>query len=183
MTRLTLLLVPFVLTVAFTSPGVGQMVEAPVYKSWSRYPIGTTLVQKTVLKGKDGSTSESKTTQTLISKDESVAVVEQTYVDAAGEVSTQTFRHRSRVALPAGVKPSDLGRPKAPKDSGDETLELGGQSFETTWYDTTGQAEAGTMLIRTWFSDEVPGTIARVLTRIDGHEASTTIELVELKIP
>ncbi|MEW4569200.1 hypothetical protein AB1L88_15155 [Tautonia sp. JC769] len=160
-----------------------QTAESPVYQSWARVPVGTRMIQKTVSVGSDGSRQESRTIQVLQSIDDEVATVEQIYVDPQGEEFTQVFRHRRRVVLLPGVKAENLGIPPNASDSGAETLELAGRAFETRWYDTTGQAEAGTMLIRTWYSKQVPGLIVKSLTRIEGFPSTTTNELVDLILP
>ncbi|WP_152053138.1 hypothetical protein [Tautonia marina] len=160
-----------------------QTAESPVYKSWAQVPVGTRMIQKTVSVGSDGSTVESKTIQTLQSIDDDVATVEQIYVDPQGEEFTQVFRHRRKVLLLPGVKAENLGIPANATDQGAETLQIAGREFETKWYDTTGQAEAGTMLIRTWYSNKVPGLIVKSFTRIEGFPSTTTIELVDLIRP
>jgi hypothetical protein len=164
-------------------PSQAQTAESPVYKSWAQFPVGTRMIQKTVSVGSDGSTVESQTIQTLQSIDDEVATVAQIYVDPQGEEFNQVFRHRRRAALLPGVKAENLGIPANATDQGEETLQLAGREFETKWYDTTGQAEAGTMLIRTWYSKEVPGLIVKSFTRIEGFPSTTSIELVDLIRP
>ena len=160
-----------------------QTVESPVYLSWARVPVGTQVVQKSVTTAADGNQIESKTIQKLKSIDEATAVIEQTYIDPTGEEFVQVFRERRRVPLLPGVDPQKVGRPRDAKAKGEEMIELAGRSFKAEWYDTTGQAEAGTMLVRTWFSDEVPGLILKVVTQIENRPGSTTIELVDLILP
>ncbi|WP_169977109.1 hypothetical protein [Tautonia rosea] len=160
-----------------------QTAESPVYNSWAQVPVGTRMIQKTVSVGSDGSSVESRTILTLQSIDDDVARVEQTYVDSEGEEFIQVFRYRRWVALRPGVKAEDLGIPADATDQGEETLQLAGREFKTRWYDTVGQAEAGPMLLRTWYSSEVPGLLVKSIKRIEGFPSTSTVELVDLVLP
>jgi len=183
MVNLRTIVFSIVMSALIGASSQAQTAESPVYKSWAQVPVGTRLIQKTVSVGSDGSTVESRTIQTLQSIDDEVAQIEQTFVDPEGEEFIQVFRHRRTVRLLPGVKAENLGIPANATDQGEETLQLAGREFETKWYDTTGQAEAGTMLIRTWYSKEVPGLIVKSFTRIDGFPSTTTVELVDLVLP
>ncbi|QDV32923.1 hypothetical protein [Tautonia plasticadhaerens] len=174
------------LTLALIAPAAGgQMVEAPIYSSWSEFEPGTTLTLRTVTESQ-GSRLESTTTQRLVSIDDSQAVVEQVHRAGAGdsaEESTLKLRHRRWFPLPAGMTKEDIGKPINPLAEGSETLELAGRTFEARWYETKDQTEAGRAITRTWYSDEAPGQLLKAVTRVDAAKKTTTIELTEITTP
>lgn len=174
------------LALALLAPAArGQMVEAPIYSSWSNFEPGTTVTLRTVTESQ-GSRLESTTTQKLVSIDDTQAVVEQVYRAGSGdsaEESTLKLRHRRWFPLPPGMTKEDVGKPSNPLAEGGETIELAGRVFEARWYETKDQTEAGPAITRTWYSDEVPGQLLRAVTRVDAAKKTTTIELLEISTP
>jgi hypothetical protein len=165
-----------------------EEVEHPVYRSWARHKVGTTVTLREVT-GQEGGT---KTVETILrlrlSKlDGKAAVIEQvTESDATGERvknPPQEFTYRRQFILLPGVRKEDVGRPVGALDKGEEMLELAGKTYKAQWYDTKGKTEAGPSFTRAWYSDEVPGLLLKSTTRVPAAKKVTTMELVEIKVP
>jgi hypothetical protein len=183
-TRLPRLIVAIASVALTGTTALGQMVEAPVYTSWSKVPVGTTITLRTIIESNDGQTAESTTTQRLVSKGEKEVVVEQLRLAADGEEIIQTFKHRRLFPLLGGMKPEDIGKPKDALAQGEETLEIAGKPFEATWYDQRSQTEAGPAITRSWIADDVPGRLLKAVTRLEqGKTSTTTIDLVKIETP
>ncbi|RUL88789.1 hypothetical protein [Tautonia sociabilis] len=186
--RLLLPLASCTIAVAVSSsPALArQMVEAPLYSSWARVPVGTKITLRTVTES-GGQKVEALTSQTLLSVDEKQAVVEQTFLgsDAKGtsQEGTQLIRHRRWFPLPSGKSKEDIGKPSDAIASGEETIELAGRTFEASWYDASGQTEAGPSMTRTWIADDVPGRLLKAVTTVEATNTVVTIELVEVTTP
>ncbi len=73
--------------------------------------------------------------------------------------------------------------PERFNSQGEETIKLAGRDFKTQWFDSNGQTEAGKSQTRTWMSDEVPGKLVKAVTQVPSAKNTTTVELIELKIP
>jgi hypothetical protein len=179
-------LLPFIVAMVCLSgsTALGQTVEAPIYTSWARFPVGTTITLRTTYESSDGKKDESTTTQRLVSKGEKEVVVEQVRPADDGEEITQTFKHRRLFPLLGGMKPEDVGKPRDALAQGEETLQIAGKSFKTIWHDQRSQTEAGPAITRSWIADDVPGRLLKAVTRLEkGTTATTTIVLVEIETP
>ena len=165
-----------------------QMVEAPLYTNWSRFPVGTVVTLRTMTETEQGNeTEESFTTQRLVLVDEKKLEVEQVFLETTGasptEETSQTLTHRRWFPLLGGMKKEDIGKPSGAIAQGEETIELAGETFETQWYDLKSQTEAGPALTRTWISDKVPGKVVKAVTRVEASNKTITIELVKITKP
>ena len=163
-----------------------QQVESPIYKSWARHPVGTSVALRSVT-GSDGRTIETTTTSTLLELTAEKAVVETVVVsDATGEEvksPPQKFEHRRMFPLFPGMKAEDIGKPVGVLAQGEEAVEVGGKTYPARWFESKGQTEAGESVTRTWMSDEVPGRLLKAVTRVPATGKTTALELIELKTP
>lgn len=163
-----------------------EEVEHPIYRSWARHPIGTTIILKSVTTS-GGNTIETTNKTTLVKLTDSTAVLETTMTsDGTGKVvesPPQTYIQRRMFPLFAGMTKEDIGKPPKTSKHGEETIKLAGREIKTQWFDSTGQTEVGKSLTRTWMSDDVPGKLVKAVTQVPTAKNTTTVELIEFKIP
>lgn len=178
MTCLVALMVP--------SLAKAQMADHPIYLSWARCEPGTTLKIRTETRSELG-TIESTSVYKLVGKtDDQVDVEVVVTSEQSGEQSVsqpQVFNYKRKFPLLPGVKAEDLGKPRNAIDQGKEVIEAAGQQFETVWYDSKSQTEAGEAITRTWMSEEMPGRLVKAVTRVPAVNKVTTIEVTELTTP
>jgi hypothetical protein len=106
--------------------------------------------------------------------------------DGTGKVvesPPQTYNQRRMFPLFPGMTKDDIGKPPKTSKNGEETVKLVGKEIKTQWFDSTGQTDAGASFTRTWMSDDVPGKLVKAVTRVPSAKNTTTVELVEFKIP
>lgn len=163
-----------------------EEVEHPTYKSWAGHPLGTSVTIRT-LTANPASTLTTTTTTTLRAlKPDRVVLEIRRVSDATGtkvEHALETYDQRRMFPLLPGVKKEDIGKPIKPIATGEETLKVGDREIKASWSDSKGQSEAGDTTTRTWMSDEVPGRIVKVVTKIPKASTTITRELIELKTP
>jgi len=163
-----------------------EEVEHPAYRSWARFPVGTSVTLKSVTTTQ-GVTNVTTNRTSLVKLTDREAVLETVMTsDATGRVvvsPAQTYVQRRMFPLFAGVKREDVGKPPGPSKQGEETLRLAGTEYKATWFDSSGRVESGETLTRTWMSDEVPGRLLKAVTRVPKADNATTVELIERKSP
>ncbi len=182
---------PLTLALAFTALAAThalpfEEIESPLYKSWVRFPVGTTITTRAVTE-RDGHRAETTTTSQLIASTNDKVVIEAVSVsDATGqriENPPQRFEYRRVFPLLPGVKKEDVGKPKGVIAEGDETVEVAGKSYAAHWYDARGTTDAGPSITRTWMSEEVPGKLLKAITRVPKADKTATLKLVEIRTP
>jgi hypothetical protein len=166
---------------------LAEEVEHPIYRSWARYPVGTTVTMRSVADAPGTRPIETTTILRLVELTDEKAVVEQVVVsDATGsksESEPQRFSHRRMFPLLGDTKKEDIGKPRDAVASGEERVRIGGRDYQAVWFDTKGRTEAGEARTRIWLSDEVPGRLLKSVTEVPAAQKTTTLELVEIKRP
>jgi len=179
------ILFPIVLLTAASAQSEG--VESPIYRSWSKHKVGTVVVVREVTEARNGGRVTTTHRRTLRELDESRAVVEEVIeTDSSGEaVKGEAQEHTIRRAFPLlpGVKKEEVGRPRGALGKGEEKLDAAGKTYETRWYDTKGQTEAGPSKTRSWYSDEVPGLLVKAVTEVPAAHKTTTLNVIEVQSP
>jgi hypothetical protein len=174
----------FVIAVAFPQ---AEFVDHPVYTNWIQFPVGTTVTLHSVNVGKNGNKIETTTVVKLISKsDKDVVISRQITSNATGQtITNDPFESTIRRKFPLfpGVDKSKIGRPQGIIESGKEKIELLGKTYQTEWYVTKGNTEAGPSKITTWISNEFPGQVLKMLTEVPAGPNTTEEVAVELIIP
>lgn len=167
-------------------PSLAENVEHPIYKSWARHPVGTTITMRS-LTDSPGSRITTTTTYRLMEvRPDRVILEVRKSSDATGtkvEYVPETQVEKRHFPLFPGVRKEDVGNPSDPKAKGRETLTLAGREVACTWYDTRGAVDAGPTETRTWLSEDVPGRIARTVVKVPVASTTITLELVEFRVP
>jgi hypothetical protein len=161
-------------------------VEAPIYKSWARHKVGTTItIRETTDTG--GPKIVSSTTSKLVKLLPDRLIIEQVVTtNASGEEQTydpvEFDIKRTFPGNPAPRKKADP-KPGAEPTEGEETITILGREYKARWSDTKGNTEAGPSYTRTWISDEFPGMVVKAVTRVPKVNKVTNVEVIEFKTP
>lgn len=174
--------------VADPAASPGERVENPLYTSWSGFKKGTSVKYREVTASAGGTKSVLTKTYTLTDLTPELATVEMqvTTHDPDGKKTENPplpFKNVKMVTLPPGTKKSEMGKAGPLLEEGAEAVQLAGKQYKTTWYKTKGHTEAGELLIQIWSSGEVPGGLVKSVSRLVDGRSTTTVELVEVKIP
>jgi hypothetical protein len=171
---------------ALTSFAMGEEVEHPVYKSWAKHPIGTTITTKAVT-NTQGQINTTSITSTLVKLTDDIATVEAVMTsDATGKTMVspaQVYEHRRMFPLFPGVKKEDIGKPIGAKAQGTEVIKLNGKEYKAVWFEAKGSTDAGESNLKTWLCDEIPGRVIKASTKVPSAMNSTELELIEFKTP
>jgi hypothetical protein len=159
-------------------------IENPSYRQWSKFAVGTNVVQKTVTEviGKPEKTVTT-TTYILQEKSDSAVVV---------EWKTHTIRYDGFVTdnppdrltmtryfeLPPGAT-----EPKVVPPGAEEDVILNGQTYHCRKVLAKDRNEAGEVNAETWYSDAVPGGLVRSISDTPAIGKRTTIELTSIQLP
>lgn len=178
------LLAACVLAAAPTAGFAAEKIDNPEFKSWSAYKAGASVTYKTVSAFGPTST-ESTITNKLVEAGADKLVIEMTTVTKVGgmEIKSPPVKRDvpKQIDLPAGKKPDAVGKPDGAFEEGAEEVKIAGTAVKTKWFkfkvekpvQSSGQI---------WTSDDVPGQLVKMVTKIEGQVAgSTTMELVEIK--
>lgn len=184
--RMSVLVMTLPLSLSAFDTATAEEVEHPIYRSWAKHPIGTTITLRSVtISG--GHTIVTTNRTRLVKLTASAAELETTMTsDGTGKVvesPPQTYSQRRMFPLFAGMTKDDIGKPPKTSKNGEETLKLVGKEIKTRWFDSTGQTEVGKSSTRTWMSDDVPGKLVKAVTQVPAAKNSTTVELIEFMIP
>jgi hypothetical protein len=177
-----LLAVAIVVSLAAPTPGAGETVESPIYKSWARAKLGTVVTVKSVTVMK-GVTLESTMRYRLVALSAEKATVEMVHTSRGVENPPQKLEFRRDFPLFPGMKKEDVGKPLGATENGLETLTMAGKEYKTQWYVTKGRTEAGESIGRTWTAEDVPGMLLRSVIKVPAADKTTTLEVVEIQVP
>lgn len=170
--------------VCLASPsGASDVVESPVYKSWSGSKVGTavTIRSVTVMKGQ---TIESTTRYTLIELDPRKAAVEMAIIGGNGAGNPpKRLEYRRDFPLLPGLKQEDIGKPPEASEQGEEAIEVAGKEYHATWYVLKGQTEAGESIATTWTRPDFPGMLLKSVLKVPAADKVTTFAVIEIKTP
>jgi hypothetical protein len=166
-----------------------EQAENPQYASWAGFKPGTSIVHKSVTAtaGVEAVTTTMKTF-TLIDLTDTRAVVEmrvktKRYDGVEMDNPPEKFTFPRRITLPPGVSQADFGKPSDAREHGEEIVTLGGKDYPTRWSKGKDRNEAGEVFVQVWSSDAVPGGLVKSVTRIPAVGKTTTIELLDVKVP
>jgi hypothetical protein len=127
-----------------------QEKENPGFKYWADWKVGAWATHKATAGG--GIVVESTVTLTEITADKAV-------VTSAGKV---TVNGKDKATAP---RKQEILRhdPKmgAIDKEGDEAVEAGGKTYQCHWVQTSTDSAAGKVIMKLWFSKDVPGGIVR----------------------
>ncbi len=170
-------------------PDPARMVDHPSYKHWGRFPVGTTVTQQTTT---DSAKTPGMTVTTIVyvltekSDDHIVVTTQAKTVYHGGRVEnnpTASARTSRLIQLPDGVKKEDWGKPNTKGEQGTEKLTVAGKEYRTVVHKSVGSTDAGQIATSTWTSDEMPGSLVKAVSVVAAVEETTTIVVVEVKIP
>jgi hypothetical protein len=166
---------------------VGERIDNPIYASWAKFPKGTAVVYREVTSQNNTETVTIKTF-TLADLTDELAIVEMQATTTTPDGTTTeyppiTFRNGKFTTVAPDTDRQRIGKAGKPTEEGEETLEIAGRTFRTTWYKTKGRVEAGEELIQIWSSEEVPGGLVKSVNQVPVINKLNTVELVEIKTP
>lgn len=164
-----------------------EMIDNPQYMSWANFPKGTSVVYREVTRQNDTETVTIKTfTLADITADVAEVTMQQTTTGADGvttEYPAMTFQNGRKTPAPSGRDAKRHGKAGIPTEEGEETLELAGRKYKTTWYKTKGRVEAGEELIQIWSSSEVPSGLVKSVNEVPAAKKFNSVELIEIRLP
>ncbi|MCI0704948.1 MAG: hypothetical protein L0241_28135 [Planctomycetia bacterium] len=171
------------------APTPGELVEHPTYKMWAKFAPGTTITQKTTT---DSENSPGQTVTTIVyslkeKTDDHILLESQaTTVYHGGRVEKNppnTVKTPRLIPLPPGVKKEDWGKPTDKQETGEEVVTAAGKQYKAKWYKSKGSTDAGELFTTTWTSTEMPGGLVKSVSEVPAVKETTTIEVVEVKLP
>ena len=163
-----------------------QTVDNPVYQVWSIWREGASVTTKTELTKNGKTEAPIKQTQTLKSLSADKAVI-----DASMELEVNgkpfktplaPFEIAAKIEGSATVPPTkrDPNAPAAaPKmNKGQEKLTINGKTVNCEWHEyeiAKGQT------VKTWYCDDIPGRVAKMVSTNDTTKTNTVMAVVEFK--
>ncbi|WP_165226689.1 hypothetical protein [Aquisphaera insulae] len=175
------------LSLSLSAPAVAENVDHPAYRSWSKHPVGTTIVVRSRTEGKVRTLTTTTTSTLQAIKPDQVTldvVRESDATDSLIKSPPETQSIFRVFPLLGKTKKEDVGKPTDAIEKGEETLKVSGKEYRTVWYDTKGKGEGGLgWTTRVWLSEEVPGRLVKSVTRFPDAGTTTTVEVIELKAP
>jgi hypothetical protein len=182
--RLATLLTVFAFAPAAVAQG--EMIENPVYKSWSRFKQGTAVTYKSVTETASNKT-EVTLTYTLRALTPDKAVIEMVVATRSGGVEVnnppQRLENAKLFPLPPGKKKEEFTKPQGVLEAGEEIVKVGDKEYKTRWYKTRNRVEAGDTFSQTWSCDDVPGGLIRSINKTPATGSTTTLELIAVRTP
>lgn len=156
-------------TFAAAAPAADQ-IDDPGYVHWSKFKPGSSTKVLTSSETSGMKTSTQITTTLLAVTPEKITVEVTSEAESSGtKLPPRTRKHDVAAKRP---KPADPSLTKESK----ETLTFDGKSYRCTLSEET----RGTLHIKTWLSDEIPGGLLKAQITDDG--VSITSNLVDFKI-
>jgi hypothetical protein len=174
--------------VAVSAPALADQFENPLYTSWAKVKEGTVVTQK-MTSEVAGQKSENVMTYKLVSLKNDVATVEMVSVTKAGgqEFKSEPIKieNKKMIDLPPGKKKEDVVKPEGQVGEGEETLKIGGKDYKAKWVKTKISKDGMEFESKTWSNDDVPGLMLKMESKASGpgFTSTTTMELVEVKVP
>jgi hypothetical protein len=183
----------FVLVV-FVAAGGGvlsaqEKIDNPQYTNWAKHKVGTTTTLKTTTTSAMF-TSEGTIITKLLEVTADKIVVEMTVKSkAAGmdiDLPPMKQEYPKTIELPKGAKKETFatGKPEGVTKEGTETLKIGGKEVKAKWYEYEVKANGSDVKAKMWMSDDVPGSLVKMETKITSPVAAETkMELTDFKKP
>jgi len=170
------------------SPGQ-EIVENKDYKNWKQFPIGTTLVFRSVTERGKNQTISTETLRLIRITDQELIVERQNTTeknDGSLKVinPSEERKYIKSFGLPNGMKAEDFAKPAMKAEMvGEEEVKVLGKAYKTKHYKWNDSAEAGTMNIDYWECDAIPGLMAKQVIYLAKLETTTTNEILSITIP
>jgi hypothetical protein len=154
-----------------TAPApAAEMVTSPQYTSWARHKPGTTVTMKSDV-NTGGMAMTMDLTQTLKEVTPDKAVVDVAMKMNMGNMappeSKQTNEIAAKVAKGHEVIPPDFKG--TARQVANETLQIGGKSYDCVVYEIAGESEEGKSTGKIWHTTEIPGGMAKMQVKIEGQ--------------
>lgn len=156
----------------------------PVYESWVKQSVGTTVTMSGQTSADGQVASKMKMVYKLVSKaDDKVVVEMSTKVMAAGQefdggATKMTFEKYIR-ETPEQANVANM--PKSETTKGTETLKLSGQNYECDWTRVTMKVGDSEVVSKTWSCDSVPGRLVKMFSETGGSQTEIILESIEKK--
>ncbi len=151
----------------------------PQFAGWSKYAVGSSVTM-TGETNAGGQKMASTMKTTLVEKGKDSVTVE---IAVSMNVGGQTIAGPAtkQVIPAAGAAVGAAGGAAAPKESGEETLTIGGKAVKckvlTVESDAGGQKSTSTV----WYSDEIPGGTAKMVAKSAASDVTYTATAFEAK--
>jgi hypothetical protein len=160
--------------------------ENPLYKSWARHNIGTSITTKTVSESM-GQKTEMAIVMTLLEKSEERVVVEtKMSMTVAGNTMDLPAQSMDIPATAPEVPAADEDNPDVPKPEikeSSETIKIAGKEYKAKLTESTTVIGGMKVRSKSWTSDEVPGMMLKTETIVEGEGASeSTMELTKITL-
>jgi hypothetical protein len=164
-----------------------EEVESPIYKSWAKVKVGTSVTYREIITSNKGFRSETTRRATLAKLTPEKAVIDEEQfeiVDGKAKVITSiTLDYRKGLILLPGMTKEKVENPALGKKAGQETVSVLGKEYKAIWYETEAPTDHGPAVGRTWVSGEVPGKILKSTMKVESADKTVTTELIEIKVP
>jgi hypothetical protein len=165
-----------------------EMVEHPSFRLWSKFPVGTTVTQRTTT---DSPKTPGMTITTIIytltnKSSDSITIETQATTMYHGQPTMKNppaiIRTPSKIPLPNGIRREDWGKP-AGKTETEDLMQAAGKQYRTRKLESKGNTDAGELFQVVWTSDEMPGGLVKSVSLVPKVEETTTIEVTHVFVP
>lgn len=156
-------------------------VENPEFVAWSKFKPGTIAIWKSVIMKSDSKTETTITRKLVTSTDKNIVLEVTTSTSKdGGEAKVKT----REVNVPRTTSESSARQftdPVGKQDEGSESLTIAGKTYDARWIAAHSKGEDGDTKTKIWTAANVPGGLLKKESKVG--DKSTTIELIELKLP
>jgi hypothetical protein len=160
---------------------VDPSVEKAPKGTWRSFPVGSyarsTATTVQVISGVK-TTHIAYTKQTLIAVSDKKAVLEM-----VSHVEGQLVKNRIDIPFDSDFPPKELTSPPVGSTSGSESVAVGSKSVACNWVESMKVLPLGHSIVKTWYSAEVPGYVARMVIKQTTPSLTTeaTIQVIDFK--
>jgi hypothetical protein len=144
---------------------LAETVDSVEYKRWSASKQGSWVTHKVTVEGADGKKSEFELTTKLVELTPEKLSLE-TVKTAGGKETKEPKRD-----FPAKVEKK--GEQKGERTEGDEEIEVAGKKLKCHWSQFKTEVKGEAETVKDWYSDEIPGTMARHEIKKEGPKGFT----------
>lgn len=164
-----------------------EEVENPIFKNWSRFPVGSKVTYSSVTESEESETKQ-ELIYTLKEKTKDRVVIGRQVVfllpdGSRNEIPEMTSQNARTYRLAPGFKRPDPDNPPGLMEKGEERVELAGRKIKTEWFKAKMRVEAGDMFTRSWSSADVPGGLVKSISETPATKSVHRIELIAMQIP
>lgn len=165
----------------FAAAAYAEQVDSQAYSAWAKFKPGAMVKYEQATKAA-GQDVPGTMTMTLKEVTPDHVTVEMTMsMNMGGQVMTMPAQTQT---IPAKVEKGDPMSGEPPADAkvetGEETVEAAGQSYDTKRTKTSMTHDGQEVVATVWQSDAVPGGMVKMHSTV-GDSMTTTMTLVEVK--